>query len=504
VRHYDIGKNDDLKDTVGVLSSHPFTISAVLRVFSRGIEAIPSRADWMQTPTEYAYAPLQTLHCAPLMAASPIEYVRTAELHVGSLSADTQFFVDHTASQEALRALSYGMNKQVGEPWQWMFGYLCAGAEYLCVLEYRFDPTYDMRPRLCDRELASPCRTIKSRYMLKPRSRYRRKKETEISVHTPVEYAQLNEFLETYPSRIFLDANTNLGTLSPEEKAMAHHVILARELLVRERKLVNDCMNAKCIPVDIPALYSRDFRTASTWTHHPVPEYVSTWWELGEWVKDVFFDDQNAHLRLQILQAVHYEEVVREFAQRRKMLEKEAESKQREEKERLAEALQRSDEEKTHSTQQRPVRNLQTMTIGRMGFSHVWQATCIPVAKRRASPSQPTTPTAPRPLPNQSQPQLKEMTLLAAIATQAELANNPLVGSAIRCTQRIAGARPTYAALPIRPRRPSPTRRRDLPTPRLFRTPEPSLEEVFLSRYPGRMLPRNAGDILRRGKMGSS
>jgi hypothetical protein len=509
VRHYDIGKSDDSKDFVGVLSSHPFTVCAVLRVFGRGVEAIPSRADWVQTPTEYAYAPLQNLHCAPLMAASPIDYVRTAEVHLGSLSAGTQFFVDHRVPQDALRTLSYGMNKQVGEPWQWMFGDLGEGAEYLCVLEYRFDPFYDMRPRLCDRELASPCRTFKSRQLLKPRTKYRQKKEKEISLHSPVDYAHLNDFLETYPSRVFLDANTVLGKLTPEEKVMAHHVILARELLVRDRRLVNDCMNAKRIPVDIPALYSRKFRTASTWTHHPVPEYVSNWWELGEWVRDVFFDDQNAHLRLQILQAVHYEEVLREFAQKRKILEKEAESKQLEEKERLVEAQQkRTNEGESRLTQQLPVRTLQTMTMGRMGFSHVWQATCIPGAKAKALPPRPTTPTptptTPRPIQDQSEPPTKEITLLTAIASQAELANNPLVGSAIRCTQRIAGSRPTYAALAIRPRRPSPSRRRNLPTPRLFRTPEPSLEDVFLSRYPGRMLPRNAGDILRRGKMGSS
>jgi hypothetical protein len=503
VEHYDIGKKTDRKDFVGVLSSHPFTICAILRVFGRGVEAIPSRPDWVQTPTEYAHAPLQNLRCAPLMAASPVDYVRTAEVHIGSLSADTRFFVDHTVPHEALRALSYGMNKQVGEPWQWMFGELREGSEYLCVLEYRFDSLYDMRPRLCDRELASPCRTSKNRHLLKPRARYRRKKETESSPHSPVDYAQLNDFLGKYPSRVFLHTQNIHGMMTPAEKVMAHHVVQARELLVRDRRLVNDCMHAKRIPVALPALYSRTFWTTSTWTHHPVPESISTWWELGEWVKDIFCDDPNAHLRLQILQAVNYEEALREFARKQEELEKEAELRQRDEKDRQMEAQRKlPKEEKERLTQKRPARALHTMTIGRMGFSHVWQATCVSVGKARAaSQSRPTTP---RPKPEQSQPQTKELTLLTAIASQADLANNPLVGSAIRCTQRTAGSRPIYAALPIRPARPSSPRRRELPTPRLFRTPEPSLEDVFLSRFPGRMLPRNAGEILSRGKMGAS
>jgi hypothetical protein len=113
---YDIGKNPNHKDFVGVLSPHPYTICAVLHVFGRGIELLPSRPDLERRPGPSS--PLRAEKCASLMRKSPVEYVRTARTHPVSLAANTNFVVDHTVCDEAVRTISYAMNKQLREPWE--------------------------------------------------------------------------------------------------------------------------------------------------------------------------------------------------------------------------------------------------------------------------------------------------------------------------------------------------------------------------------------------------
>lgn len=105
---------------VGILSSHPFSISAVARVFGDGIEDID--LDVMR------------LEAKDIMASCPVTYVRDANLR-GALfedvtinetisCADTQFWVDHGEPNEALSVIKdKGIN--------WPLGFLPEGHEYL-------------------------------------------------------------------------------------------------------------------------------------------------------------------------------------------------------------------------------------------------------------------------------------------------------------------------------------------------------------------------------------
>jgi hypothetical protein len=97
---------------------------AALRAFGRGIEDVT--LDMMSE------------HACGIMDASPVEYVKKAQLkgsifgsgeRDGSVScASTDFFVDHTEPLEALKAL-----KDRGVTWP--FGTLPEGCEFLALVE---------------------------------------------------------------------------------------------------------------------------------------------------------------------------------------------------------------------------------------------------------------------------------------------------------------------------------------------------------------------------------
>jgi hypothetical protein len=115
---------DDGDHGVGILSSHPFAISAVLRVFGSGLEKTELEVIRQQASTA--------------MKSCPVEYVRSAGLR-GSLfesnangdgavsCADTTFWVDH---QEPLEALELIKEKGL----VWPFGNLPEGNEFLALV----------------------------------------------------------------------------------------------------------------------------------------------------------------------------------------------------------------------------------------------------------------------------------------------------------------------------------------------------------------------------------
>jgi hypothetical protein len=109
---------------VGILSSQPFALSAVLRVFGNGLE---------NTDLE------TTRKCAKdVMESCPVRYVREAkirgslcknDMEDGSIScADTQFWVDH---MEPLEALALIKEKRI----IWPFGELPEGHEFLLLVK---------------------------------------------------------------------------------------------------------------------------------------------------------------------------------------------------------------------------------------------------------------------------------------------------------------------------------------------------------------------------------
>lgn len=115
----------------GILSSHPFAILAVLRVFGRGPEDVNLE--------------MTKMHAKSLMMSCPVEYVQTAKLR-GSLfsqdgkedvggaisCADTEFWVDH---EEPLEALKIVREKGI----VWPFGNLPDGHEFLILVKAKVE-----------------------------------------------------------------------------------------------------------------------------------------------------------------------------------------------------------------------------------------------------------------------------------------------------------------------------------------------------------------------------
>jgi hypothetical protein len=298
---YDIGKNPNHKDFVGVLSPHPYTICAVLRVFGRGIESLPSRPDLERRPGPSS--PLRAEKCASLMRKSLVEYVRTARTHPVSLAANTNFFVDHTVCDEAVRTISYAMNKQLREPWEWPFGDLPEGHEFMCVLRYRFDPDYSMRPQICEEAAVGPTPATS---------------QATTTLHDPqppVDYAQLNKFIVGNPVGEFTDPNLWQTSLETDERR-AECLFTAEGTLMSAPNLVSSVMDGKRVPPSLPPLYSRtvlvtDQHGAYYLTFTPTV-LVSTWLEMKEWAEEIW-DGVDVGTPLKLLQAVHFGVLAAEY-----------------------------------------------------------------------------------------------------------------------------------------------------------------------------------------------
>lgn len=113
------------EDAVGILSSHPFAISAVLRVFGRGLDDVDLE--------------MMKKHAVAVMKSCPVGYVQAAEPRGmlfsqstdddGALScADTEFWVDH---REPLEALETIRRKGI----VWPLGELPEGHEFLILVK---------------------------------------------------------------------------------------------------------------------------------------------------------------------------------------------------------------------------------------------------------------------------------------------------------------------------------------------------------------------------------
>jgi hypothetical protein len=113
---------------VGILSSHPFALSAVLRVFGNGLENTD-----LETTRK---------HAKDVLESCPVRYVREArtrgrlfenDIEDGSIScADTQFWVDHREPHDALAVI-----KEKGIMWR--FGQLPEGHEFLLLVKGQDD-----------------------------------------------------------------------------------------------------------------------------------------------------------------------------------------------------------------------------------------------------------------------------------------------------------------------------------------------------------------------------
>ncbi|TGO19076.1 hypothetical protein BTUL_0006g01120 [Botrytis tulipae] len=111
------------EEMVGILSSHPFALMAVLRVWGRGVEDVDRDLEMMKGTVK------------EVMEGCPVGYVKEARLR-GSLfgeggggavaCADTQFWADHEEPLEALRRV---------EEKVWPFGELPDGCEFVALVD---------------------------------------------------------------------------------------------------------------------------------------------------------------------------------------------------------------------------------------------------------------------------------------------------------------------------------------------------------------------------------
>ncbi|KAF7947112.1 uncharacterized protein EAE97_004361 [Botrytis byssoidea] len=116
------------EEMVGIFSSHPFALMAVLRVWGRGVEDVDRDLEMMKGTVK------------GVMEGCPVGYVKEAKLR-GSLfgegggravaCADTQFWVDHEEPLEALRRV-----EEKGLVWP--CGELPDGCEFVALVDANY------------------------------------------------------------------------------------------------------------------------------------------------------------------------------------------------------------------------------------------------------------------------------------------------------------------------------------------------------------------------------
>ena len=306
--HYDVGRLATQTDTIGVISVHPYTICAVLRVFGRGIEHLPSKPDWMKMSAEHLHTPFSTPRCALLMKTAPVKYLNTAIVFPGTLIARTNFYLDFRVARQAMQRIVYSMNKQVPEPWEWLFGSLEQGCEYVCVLDYRDDPHYTLTPRTCGRwpdfngslvgDGVADSSTASS-------YAYRDSAMSSNSSSNFIPYPAIDRYLLDVPFRCILEPSLSRthATLFGSKRKRIHH---AKELIAKHRSMIPIIMGAKSIPVCLRRVYQAQKM------RYPLPGHMKDWTAFTEYMYECYPNDINVTARVIILQAIHFQELLDE------------------------------------------------------------------------------------------------------------------------------------------------------------------------------------------------
>lgn len=317
VLHYNIGKVPNQKDFVGALTPNPYTLSAVLRVFGRGIEALPSKPDWEANDSGYPNVPLPVRTCAAILASSPFEILRRPKMGFRTLTMRTDLYADLTESKQARQRIVFAMNKLVDEPWEWLFGHLADGYEYLCVLDFTHTAGNECRPQF------SPQRQVRSDSLggevaapIKPASRYRR---SSLREQPGIDYTAINAYLLCSPQACRLEQQSKWHAwmhlpLPRIRPGLDTAIRQAKALLLDRRIDVEEIMGAKRIPDGV--------RSAFAAQGNAIPEHFRTWNAVAQtdWLLeyDGGVPESAMRNRFSILQAVHFNELTAEFRRRRK------------------------------------------------------------------------------------------------------------------------------------------------------------------------------------------
>ncbi|RMZ72484.1 Acyl- N-acyltransferase [Pyrenophora seminiperda CCB06] len=282
--HCDIGKLATQSDIVGILSAHPYTICAILRTFGRGIEHLPSKPDWEKRPFEYSHTPYSNPECALILRTAPVEYLNTATMLPGTLTARTNFFIDFKAVRGPLERIVYSMNRQVPQPWEWLFGDLDQGCEYTS------DAARDSNAVLgsdgvVDLLSGSP---------------------TSADSSNSIPYTDIDQYLLHVPIRCILDPSRSRGhaMLFGSKRKRIHD---AKELIAKHGAMLPIIMGAKSIPPRLREAYQTETM------RFPLPKHMQNWIWFTEYMYECFPNDINVTARVVILQAIHFQELRDEY-----------------------------------------------------------------------------------------------------------------------------------------------------------------------------------------------
>ncbi|EDU42246.1 predicted protein [Pyrenophora tritici-repentis Pt-1C-BFP] len=306
--HYDIGKLASQTDYVGVISAHPYAICTVLRVFGRGIERLPSKPDWEKRWEDIApLTPFPTPVCVYIMGTAPLKYLNTAKVLPGTLSARTNFYLDSRVAKEAVERIVHSMNRQIVEPWEWLFGNLEQGCEYVCGLSYRYDPEYTLVPKTCnalrsnrnhDDEGGVNTSTSSS-------STYTDARTFFGDPSPSIPYADIDSYLFDVPFRCILEPSLSRvhANLVGTKRKRIHE---AKELIAKQRSMLSIIMGGKPIPPCLREAYQVKTR------RYPLPDHIKSWAAFTEYMFECFPNDINVTPRVLILQAIHFQELLDE------------------------------------------------------------------------------------------------------------------------------------------------------------------------------------------------
>jgi hypothetical protein len=302
--YHNIGREPLRRDFVGVLSSHPFTIRAALRIFSRGIQGLDTSSVWDGKPLNVPHAPLRAAQCLPILESSPVAYVRSAQMNSMSeaLSANTRFFIDHTVPRKALQLIAEEMHQYTRKSWRWYFGPLQEGFEYICVLQYRYVPSnvgmwtpegFSVNDQSAVITPERPARVAPPIQNQASASNSFRDLPSYIDLHRCLIASEMIHDPPLYPMDTY-------------RAIMAKQLYEANKMVVKHQRLVAQAMDGTVVPDEIWQLYSVIFdhrcRSASIlMTERPMP-----WIYLKKCAKRGFPEGDAELYRLAMLQALHW------------------------------------------------------------------------------------------------------------------------------------------------------------------------------------------------------
>lgn len=198
------------------------------------------------------------------------------------------------------------MNKNMQEPWLWPFGRLATGFEYLCVLDYRYDPKYKLQRHFCNELRASVNTSGRGLLSLPSLKRRLGPRSPKLSADL-VNYNQL----QCYMTRCSLECDGKPGPCEQEHasawsRSIRKPMLAAQKLLAIHGRILVMAMDAKPLPEN---LWWIDMNG-----HRPLPDHLNTWLDLKRYLRNLsprsLRADSPLDVKLSTLQAIHFKDLL--------------------------------------------------------------------------------------------------------------------------------------------------------------------------------------------------